>query len=51
MPRGRGLFRRRGPLVTRLAELVPEGGFMYEPGSQSDQPSEVMLAELSANRS
>ena len=35
-----------GPLVARLAELVPEGPFMYEPEQRSDQPSEVLLAEL-----
>ncbi len=34
------------PLVERLAELVPEGPFMYPPEQRSDQPSEVMLAEL-----
>jgi GTP-binding protein Era len=34
------------PLVARLAELVPEGPFMYEPEQQSDQASEVMMAEL-----
>ncbi len=34
------------PLVERLAELVPEGEFMYPPEQRSDQPSEVMLAEL-----
>jgi GTP-binding protein Era len=34
------------PLIKRLAELVPEGPFMYAPEQQSDQPSEVMLAEL-----
>jgi GTP-binding protein Era len=41
---------RRGtgiePLVQRLAELVPEGPFMYPPEDRSDQPSEVHLAEL-----
>ena len=35
-----------GPLVERLAELVPEGPFMYPPEDRSDQPSEVHLAEL-----
>lgn len=35
-----------GPLVAHLAELVPEGPFMYEPEQRSDQPSEVLLAEL-----
>ena len=34
------------PLVARLAELVPEGPFLYPPEQRSDQPSEVMLAEL-----
>jgi GTP-binding protein Era len=33
-------------LVARLAELIPEGTFMYPPEQRSDQPSEVMLAEL-----
>jgi GTP-binding protein Era len=33
-------------LVQRLAELVPEGPFMYPPEDRSDQPSEVHLAEL-----
>jgi GTP-binding protein Era len=41
---------RRGtgiePLVQRLAELVPEGPFMYPPEDRTDQPSEVHLAEL-----
>jgi GTP-binding protein Era len=41
---------RRGtgiePLVQRLAELVPEGPFMYPPEDRSDLPSEVHLAEL-----
>jgi GTPase len=40
--RGTGL----GPLVERLAELMPEGPFLYPPDDHSDQPSEVMLAEL-----
>ncbi len=40
--RGTGI----GPLVERLAELVPEGPFMYPPEDRSDQPSEVHLAEL-----
>jgi GTP-binding protein Era len=34
------------PLVERLAELVPESPFLYPPEQRSDQPSEVMLAEL-----
>ena len=41
---------RRGtgiePLVQHLAELVPEGPFMYPPEDRTDQPSEVHLAEL-----
>jgi GTP-binding protein Era len=35
-----------GPLVARLAELVPEGPLLYPPGERTDQPSEVHLAEL-----
>ena len=35
-----------GPLVSRLAELLPEGPFLYPPEERSDQPSEVHLAEL-----
>ena len=34
------------PLVGRLAELVPNGPFLYEPDQRSDLPSEVLLAEL-----
>lgn len=34
------------PLVARLIELAPEGPFLYPPEQRSDQPSEVMLAEL-----
>jgi GTP-binding protein Era len=34
------------PLVERLAELMPEGPFLYPPEEHTDQPSEVMLAEL-----
>ncbi len=34
------------PLVSRLTELIPEGPFMYEPEQRSDQPSQVLLAEL-----
>jgi GTP-binding protein Era len=34
------------PLISRLAALVPEGPFMYEPEQRSDLPSEVLLAEL-----
>ncbi len=33
-------------LTARLAELVPEGPLMYPPEQRSDQPSEVLLAEL-----
>lgn len=33
-------------LVTRLAELIPEGPLMYPPDEHTDQPSEVHLAEL-----
>ena len=40
--RGSGLE----PLIQRLAELVPEGPYMYPPEQRSDQPSEVLLAEL-----
>jgi len=34
------------PLIERLSELVPEGPLMYPPEQRSDQPSEVLLAEL-----
>jgi GTP-binding protein Era len=34
------------PLIERLAELVPEGPLLYPPEQHSDQPSEVLLAEL-----
>jgi GTP-binding protein Era len=34
------------PLLERLAELVPEGPFMYPPEDRSDQSSELLLAEL-----
>jgi GTPase len=40
--RGTGLE----PLVERLAELLPEGPFMYPPSDRTDQPSDVHLAEL-----
>jgi GTP-binding protein Era len=40
--RGSGLE----PLIARIAELVPEGPLMYPPEQRSDQPSEVLLAEL-----
>jgi GTP-binding protein Era len=33
-------------LVARLEELVPEGPFLYPPEDQSDQSSELLLAEL-----
>jgi GTPase len=33
-------------LVERLAELVPEGPFLYPPEDHSDQSSELLLAEL-----
>jgi len=34
------------PLIAHLAELVPAGPFLYPPEQRSDQPSEVLLAEL-----
>src|SRR5947207_3441253 len=34
------------PLLARLAELVPEEHYLYPPEQQSDQPSDVLLAEL-----
>ena len=34
------------PLIARLAELLPEGPFLYPPEDRSDMPSEVHLAEL-----
>jgi GTP-binding protein Era len=33
-------------LLERLAELVPEGPYLYPPEQSSDQPSDVLLAEL-----
>ena len=39
---GKGLAE----LVERLAELVPEGPYLYPPEDHSDQPNETMLAEL-----
>ncbi|MGH2923180.1 MAG: GTPase Era [Solirubrobacterales bacterium] len=33
-------------LIARLAELAPEGPFLYAPEQRTDMPSEVMLAEL-----
>jgi GTPase len=35
-----------GPLIDHLAELLPEGPFMYPAEERSDQPSDVHLAEL-----
>ena len=35
-----------GPLIDRLAELMPEGPLLYPPEDRTDQPSEVHLAEL-----
>ena len=34
------------PLVRGLAELLPEGPFLYPPEERSDLPSEIRLAEL-----
>ncbi|HEX2393032.1 MAG TPA: GTPase Era [Solirubrobacterales bacterium] len=34
------------PVLERLAELVPEGPYMYPPEDSSDQSSELLLAEL-----
>jgi len=34
------------PLLERLTELMPEGPFLYPPEQVSDQPSDVLLAEL-----
>jgi GTP-binding protein Era len=33
-------------LVERLGELVPEGPYLYPPEERSDQPGDVLLAEL-----
>jgi GTPase len=33
-------------LLERLAELMPEGPYLYRPEQHSDQPSDVLLAEL-----
>ena len=33
-------------LVARLGELVPEGPYLYPPEDRSDQPGELLLAEL-----
>jgi GTP-binding protein Era len=34
------------PLLEHLVSLLPEGPFYYEPGEGTDQPREVLLAEL-----
>jgi GTP-binding protein Era len=34
------------PLLERLAELTLEGPYLYPPEQHSDQPSDVLLAEL-----
>ena len=34
------------PLIGRLVELLPEGPYLYPPEDRTDQPSEVLLAEL-----
>jgi GTPase len=34
------------PLLDQLAELIPEGPYMYPPEDSSDQSSELLLAEL-----
>jgi GTP-binding protein Era len=34
------------PLAERLAELMPEGPYLYPPEERSDLPSDVLLAEL-----
>jgi GTP-binding protein Era len=34
------------PMLAQLAELMPEGPFLYPPEAQTDQPTEVLLAEL-----
>jgi GTP-binding protein Era len=33
-------------LIERLGELVPEGPYLYPPEDRSDQPGELLLAEL-----
>jgi GTPase len=33
-------------LLARIAELMPEGPFLYPTDQRSDQPSEILLAEL-----
>ena len=35
-----------GPLLDHLATLLPEGPFFFPPDERSDQPFEVVLAEL-----
>jgi GTPase len=35
-----------GEVVEELVSLVPEGPFLYPPGDQSDQSTEVQIAEL-----
>lgn len=35
-----------GALVEHLASLMPEGPFMFDTGASSDQPRELLLAEL-----
>jgi len=39
---GRGV----GALVEHLGELLPEGPFLFDPEQRSDQPQELLLAEL-----
>ena len=34
------------PLMERVAELMPDGPYLYPPEQRSDQPSDVLLAEL-----
>jgi GTPase len=34
------------PLLSRMSELMPEGPYLYPPDQQSDQASDVLLAEL-----
>jgi len=34
------------PLLEHLVSLLPEGPFFYEPGEGTDQPRDVLLAEL-----
>jgi GTP-binding protein Era len=34
------------PLIARLAELMPEGPYLYPPEERSDSPSETHMAEL-----